>query len=168
VAIDSVAYDFLANEWPDVVSGGTGAPGSLEGGAEDYLHEAALAEAPASGTVYDPERDGVRLSSLGVHEHWNNAHDKLYSRNLGLNEGIELVALHVSRQPPHLTVRRQDGEVVVSWPSSHVGYELQSTEAIGPAADWRLVPEAPVVRQAQNVVSNALGSSRFYRLLKGS
>jgi hypothetical protein len=28
-----------------------------------------------------------------VHEHWNNAADKKYSRNLGSGAGIELVAL---------------------------------------------------------------------------
>jgi len=167
VAIDSVAYDFLMNEWPDVVSGGANAPGSLDGGAEDYLHEAALAAAPPSGAFYDPEKDGVRLASLGVHEHWNNAHDKLYSRNLGLNEGIELVALNVSRQPPRLAVRRNDRDVVVSWPSSHAGYQLQSTDHLEPPPDWAPVTDAPVVQQAQNVVSNALGSSRrFYRLVK--
>ena len=166
VAIDSVAYDFLANEWPDVVSGGVGAPGSLQGGAEDYLHEAALADAPPSGTVYDPEKKGVRLAGLGVHEHWNNARDKLYSRNLGLHEGIELVALHVNRQPPHLAVRRQGGDVVVSWSSSHVGYRLQSTDRLGSPAEWGTVADAPVVQQAQNVVSNAVGTQRFYRLVK--
>ena len=52
----------------------------------------ALADAAPSGTVYDPERDGTRLSSLGVHEHWNSAVDKKYSRNLGIDKGIELVA----------------------------------------------------------------------------
>jgi hypothetical protein len=28
-----------------------------------------------------------------VHEHWNNATDRKYSRNLGKNQGIELVSL---------------------------------------------------------------------------
>lgn len=167
VAIDSVAHDFLMNEWPDVVSGGVNAPGSLEGGAEDYLHEAALAAAPPSGAFYDPEKDGVRMASLGVHEHWNNAHDKLYSRNLGLNEGIELLALNVSRQPPRLALRRNAGDVVVSWPSSQVGYRLQSTDHLEPPLAWAPVTAVPVVQQAQNVVSNALDSSRrFYRLVK--
>ena len=91
VAIDSVAYDFLLREWPDVVTGGVGAPGSLQGGAEDYLHEAALADYPPSGTFYDPDHDGIALASLGVHEHWNNPLDKQYSRNLGTGEGIELL-----------------------------------------------------------------------------
>ncbi len=33
------------------------------------------------------------MDSLGVHEHWNNAVDKQYSRNLGAGRGIELIRL---------------------------------------------------------------------------
>ena len=84
VAIDSVGVDFLRNE-PRA--------SQVRGNPDNYLHEAALAGSPPSGTVYDPEKDGTRLTSLGVHEHWNNAKDKQYSRNLGKAEGIELVAL---------------------------------------------------------------------------
>jgi hypothetical protein len=82
VAIDSVGLDFIRNE-----------PRALEcrGQPENYLHEAALAEKPPSGTVYDPDRDHAPVTSLGIHEHWNNANDKQYSRNLGKREGIELV-----------------------------------------------------------------------------
>jgi len=88
VAIDSVAYDFLLEEWPGVV-----AYAGLQGGAEDYLHEAALADNPPSGTFYDPDNDGVPMESLGVHEHWNNPTDKQYSRNLNPDgEGIELIS----------------------------------------------------------------------------
>jgi hypothetical protein len=64
VAIDSVAYDFLLAEWPHVVENGNGGPDSLEGGAQDYLHEAALAENPPSATFYDPENDGESMVSL--------------------------------------------------------------------------------------------------------
>jgi hypothetical protein len=32
------------------------------------------------------------LTSLGVHEHWNNATERKYSRNMGRKEGIELIA----------------------------------------------------------------------------
>ncbi|MFB3777719.1 MAG: DUF362 domain-containing protein [Bryobacteraceae bacterium] len=83
VAIDSVALDFVRNE-----------PKAKEcrGKPENYLHEAALAEAPPSKTVYDPDKTG-KVASLGVHEHWNNPTEKKYSRNLGKREGIELVAL---------------------------------------------------------------------------
>jgi hypothetical protein len=90
VAIDSVAYDFLNAEWPGVVAG---AFGSLEGGAEDYMHEAALANNPPSGAFYDPDRTGTGMQSLGIHEHWNNSNEKKYSRNLGLGTGIELVGV---------------------------------------------------------------------------
>ena len=32
-----------------------------------------------------------KLPSLGVHDHWNNVTEKKYGRNLGYNEGIELI-----------------------------------------------------------------------------
>ena len=92
VAIDSVAYDFLLAERPHVVANGTGVPGSLEGGAQDYRHEAALAENPPSAAFYDPENDGDSMVSLGVHEHWNNSDNKQYSQNLGTWAGIELIS----------------------------------------------------------------------------
>jgi hypothetical protein len=82
VALDSVAFDFMSQKWPEYVL-------AYEG-VQDYLHEAALANNPPSGACYDPERDGVCLGSLGVHEHWNNAVDKKYTRNLGTGDGIEL------------------------------------------------------------------------------
>ena len=86
VAIDTVGYDFLWNEWDD---------GSHRSGTNDYLIEAALADKPPSGTFYDPDHEGnvTRLTSLGVYEHWNNPTDKQYSRNLGTGNGIELVKL---------------------------------------------------------------------------
>lgn len=83
VAIDSVALDFIRNE-----SRATDCTGQ---GVDNHLHEAALAHDPLSRTFYDPDGSGMRLASLGVHEHWNNATDKQYSRNLGADEGIELV-----------------------------------------------------------------------------
>lgn len=89
VAIDSVGLDFLRNE-PRCVD--------VTGYPENYLHEMAQADNPPSGTFYDPEHDGIRLESMGVHEHWNNPTDKQYSRNLvrrtpdgGNGNGIELV-----------------------------------------------------------------------------
>jgi hypothetical protein len=82
VAIESVLLDFFRSE------------GAVPAGTPDnYLHEAALAGNPPSGTVYDPENDGIPLQSLGVHEHWNNPTDKQYSVNLGTGEGIELIKM---------------------------------------------------------------------------
>jgi hypothetical protein len=86
LAIDSVGFDFLSTEWPDF---------TRKGGVDDYLHEAALANDPPSGTFYDPIHVTAtqRLPSLGVHEHWNDAQERKYSRNLGTGEGIELVSV---------------------------------------------------------------------------
>jgi len=87
IAIDSVGLDFLRYE--DEINQDMS---DVTGNPDNYLHEAALANNPPSGTFYDPEGDEIRLESLGVHEHWNNPIDKQYSRNLGIGEGIELVA----------------------------------------------------------------------------
>jgi len=83
VALDSVALDFLRNE-PTLTTIVTGA-------VDNYLHEMALAHQPPSGTTYDPAKTGKPLASMGVHEHWNNATERKYSRNLGKGTGIELV-----------------------------------------------------------------------------
>ena len=86
VAIDAVVLDFILAEWPD-------APDMMY---SDYsVNESALADNPPSGTVYDPERDGTRLKSLGVSEHWNNPEEKKYSRNLKTGNGIELIYIRV-------------------------------------------------------------------------
>ena len=167
VAIDSVGYDLLLTEWPVVVNGGAGAANSLQGGAEDYLHEEALADAPPSGTFYDPEKSGLRLTSLGVHEHWNNAIDRKYSRNLGQTNGIELVYTKLTNNAPHLALRQSGPGIAVSWPSSQTGYRLQSATELTPSPNWADVSNAPAWFQAQNVVSNsASGESKFYRLIK--
>ncbi len=82
VAIESVVLDFALTAWPD-------APDMMY--SDHAMEEMALANNPPSGTVYDPERDGTRLSSLGTTEHWNNSTDKKYSRNLKTGDGIELI-----------------------------------------------------------------------------
>ena len=82
VAIESVVLDFALAEWPD-------APDMMY--SDHAMEEMALANNPPSKTVYDPERDGTTLGSLGVTEHWNNPIDKQYSRNMKTGEGIELV-----------------------------------------------------------------------------
>ena len=82
VAIDAVGLDFLRSEWPDMMDIAF---------SDQYLIEAALANNPPSKTVYDPEKDGTRIASLGVMEHWNNTKEKKYSKNLGKKNGIELI-----------------------------------------------------------------------------
>lgn len=89
MAIDSVGADFLMNE-PTITSRN----GSLRDNptVENYLHEAGLVGHEPSGTTYTDSKGGT-IANLGTHEHGNNFVDKQYSRNLGKNEGIELICL---------------------------------------------------------------------------
>jgi hypothetical protein len=87
IAIESVCLDFIRTEAAINPYDTT-----VYGAVDNYLHEGAQANNPPSGTFYHPNGDTVRLQSLGVHEHWNNATDKQYSRNLGTGNGIELVS----------------------------------------------------------------------------
>jgi hypothetical protein len=97
VALESVCYDFLRTEW-----NGSHIHNAINNscennpnwnGVDDYLHQAADPSNWPAGIVYDPDNSGKPLASLGVHEHWNNAVDKQYSRNLGTGTGIELVSV---------------------------------------------------------------------------
>jgi hypothetical protein len=80
VAIESVGYDFLRSEF--TIARGAGTYVQMEG-VDDYLHQAADSLNWASGIKYDPDSTGVHIASLGTHEHWNNATDMQYTRNLG-------------------------------------------------------------------------------------
>ncbi|MCM1136929.1 MAG: DUF362 domain-containing protein [Clostridium sp.] len=86
VAIDSVGADFLTNE-PVITQNNSAVRDSSN---ENYLHEAGLVGNAPSGNIYY-DGNGQVLRNLGVHEHWNNSTEKQYSRNLGKEEGIELV-----------------------------------------------------------------------------
>ncbi|MCM1083920.1 MAG: DUF362 domain-containing protein [Clostridium sp.] len=88
VAIDSVGADFLTNE-PTITKNNSAVSDTSN---ENYLHEAGLVGAAPSGIVYD-NGNGIPLTNLGVHEHWNNSTEKKYSRNLGKEEGIELISI---------------------------------------------------------------------------
>jgi hypothetical protein len=167
VAIDSVAHDFLLVEWPRVVTGGTGAAGTLQGGAEDYLHEATLAADPPSGISYDPDRDGVGLQSLGTHEHWNNVSEKQYSRNLGLDKGIELLAISVDRPAPKLLARKIEQGMLISWPDYFSDCILQTTDKLQTPANWQTVTTTPIIAQGRHkVVVTPNAQAQFYRLVQ--
>lgn len=93
VAIDSVGLDFLRSEFQGDLgfSGAKQFPKGSIVNSDNYLLEAARG-ANAKLGAYKP--NGVAVGSLGVHEHWNNAQDKKYSRNLSPDgKGIELFSV---------------------------------------------------------------------------
>jgi hypothetical protein len=90
VAIDSVGLDFLGAEWGFDLgfSGARAYPKGSIVNSDDYMIEAARGTNAALG-AYKP--NDKEIGSLGAHEHWNNAGDKKYSRNLSRKgKGIEL------------------------------------------------------------------------------
>ena len=92
VAIECVCLDLLYAEFGDNL-GFSGAPQFPKGSnhnCDNYLKEAAKGKNDKLG---DYRPNGVKTGSLGVFEHWNNSLDKQYSRNLGKNEGIELITI---------------------------------------------------------------------------
>lgn len=92
VAIESVCLDLLYAEFGHEL-GFSGAPQFPKGSSvncDNYLREAAKGYNDQFG-AYRP--NGIATGSLGVFEHWNNATERKYSRNLGKGEGIELVML---------------------------------------------------------------------------
>ncbi|MCE5346517.1 MAG: DUF362 domain-containing protein [Bacteroidales bacterium] len=97
VALESVCYDFLRAEWNGInkhdPSNNSCENNPNWNGVDDYLHQAADSSNWPTGIRYDPDNNGKSLSSLGVHEHWNNSEKKQYSRNLGFGKGIELVSI---------------------------------------------------------------------------
>ena len=117
VAIESVGFDFLRTEFDsDHPTEGSYDPSDNKGpfpqydGVDDFMHQAASSENWPAGLIYDPEYDGTPLpESMGVHEHWNNATDKQYSRNLGESEGIELVYNNHSSSVISTDAIRTDG-----------------------------------------------------------
>jgi hypothetical protein len=97
VALESVCFDFLRTEWNGTYSHNS-ANNDYEAlpdvyGVDDYLHQAADSSWWPESIKYDPDNSGISISSLGVHEHWNDPLKKQYSGNLGRNGGIELVSV---------------------------------------------------------------------------
>jgi hypothetical protein len=90
LAIESVCFDFLLTEYEDKPSN---QKYPYFAGTADYLYQAADPANWAPDVTYDPEGDGTPLGSLGVYEHWNNATDKQYTRDLGTGDGIELIKI---------------------------------------------------------------------------
>ncbi len=110
VAIESVVLDFIYSELP------------LAANADNFLHEAANIGNPPSGISYV----GGALKSLGVHEHWNNPDDRMYSRNLGTGDGIELYRVKLDSGRPAIEsfyadkyVIEKNGATVLKWNSSN-------------------------------------------------
>lgn len=91
--MDSVGAYFLINE-PTVIRQNSTLRDNPT--VENCLHEASVVAKSPSKTVYY-NGNHTTLTNLGVHEHWDNSTEKLYSRNIGKDEGVELIYLGPKR-----------------------------------------------------------------------
>jgi hypothetical protein len=131
VAIESVGFDFLYNEYNMYNSSHSGVNFPMLVGVQDYIHQAADPNNWPAGIQYDPDHADhhAPVSSLGVHEHWNNMSDKKYSQNLGLNKGIELVTI-----PSGLVSDLKVNVTDITLPASlHINVETTITATIAPS-----------------------------------
>ncbi len=98
VAIESVCLDIMQKEFTEEdIDDDNDTPDRYTyvqwDGIDDYLHQAANSDWWPDDFTYDPDQTGSPIPSLGVHEHWNNVNDMLYTGNFGTAEGIELVRI---------------------------------------------------------------------------
>ncbi len=130
VAIESVCFDFLRTEY-----NGSGDKVNYPNfaGVDDYLEQAADPANWPDGIDYIPDGENI-LTSLGTNEHWNNVTSKQYSRNLGMNEGIQLLSIPEGLVPTSINqkyVSKASGGIDNVYPNpflDHITVEYRITE----------------------------------------
>ncbi|MGH7969762.1 MAG: hypothetical protein ACREIC_13645, partial [Limisphaerales bacterium] len=66
---------------------------------------------------------------------------------------------------PALQIAYDQGQVILTWPAALAGYELQTSDRMGPGASWLPVTSGVTKIGAQMVSTNRVaGLSAFYRL----
>jgi hypothetical protein len=116
VAIESVGYDFLRSEFTVDRNPLAGTYVQMDG-VDDYLHQAADSLNWPSGIKYDPDSTGVHVYSLGTHEHWDNATDMKYSRNLNPTSGTGIELIETEQMATSVAERENSPEYFRIYPN---------------------------------------------------
>jgi hypothetical protein len=116
VAIESVGYDFLRSEFTVDRNPLAGTYVQMDG-VDDYLHQAADSLNWPSGIKYDPDSTGVHVYSLGTHEHWDNATDMKYSRNLNPTSGTGIELIETEQTATSVAERENSPEYFRIYPN---------------------------------------------------
>jgi hypothetical protein len=126
---------------------------------DDYLHQAASSEWWPDGIIYDPEGDGTPVGSLGVHEHWNNATDRKYSRNLDTGDGIELI--YENAQEGTTGINNRDAEELL--------FRVRSIHReTGLVLDFHKIPENDAIISIVSLTGEIMKQEQKLRVLPGS
>ena len=66
---------------------------------------------------------------------------------------------------PALNIEFAGNDLVISWPASVQGYQLETTTNLAAGNQWKVVTNTPVLVGLRSVVTNSLlDEARFYRL----
>ena len=129
IAMESVVLDFFHSELP------------LPAHADNFLHEGAHIGNPPSGIAYKQKA----LGSLGVHEHWNNPDDRMYTRNLGTGNGIELYRVPLDQNRVAIEAFYADkasvkgaGKVKLTWRTSNASEVWVAGQKVAAAGEMTL------------------------------
>jgi len=88
------------------------------------------------------------------------------TNDLALDGSVTIGPPTVNPNPTNLTVRISAGQVILSWPESHIGWRLQAqtnSTAVGLSTNWVTLPGT----QLNNSYTNAIGIANgavFYRM----
>ena len=82
------------------------------------------------------------------------------------NNGIAAfnIIAPVTPRPP-LNIARSGAAVLLSWPTNHSGFTLQASPSVAAPITWTNVSAGTIVGD-QYVVTNALDTASFFRLIK--
>jgi hypothetical protein len=86
-------------------------------------------------------------------------------RPCGPKAGVNLLESCKPGAAPRLAAGRNANTVRLAWPTNTFGFSLQTTTNLG-APQWTAVTNAPMTEADQNVVTQSISGSRFYRLAK--
>jgi hypothetical protein len=79
--------------------------------------------------------------------------------------GYGVVTLYGAKAPLLNGEIRGPGIVALSWAQAAAGFALQATATLSPLANWLAETNAPVISSNTAVVTLAMASNRFYRLV---
>lgn len=81
------------------------------------------------------------------------------------NGTVDIGAYEYQPVVPSISISKQGTNVVLSWPTSAMGYILMSSTNLGSSAVWITNSPLPVVVNGQNTVTNPIsGARKFFRL----
>jgi hypothetical protein len=79
--------------------------------------------------------------------------------------GGALFSLAIQVQPPALTIGQTGNDLVLSWSTNHIGYNVEINPNLASSLGWSQIPGTPAISGGRySATVNALRENQFYRL----